>query len=183
VEASRWQLHTLGDDGSVRVFAGFDAVLLAPPPAQAADVLERSRLAPSFVGRLRGVQVAPCWSLMLALPQAATALGPAWNAAFSAHHRVAWLARDITAAAQSGIGERVAAHTQRVQRLLIEPAADGAAQVRTAAAIGALTHPFTALPDVDLGVLRDTIVTASLGALGAEECSTLEKAGGHRARR
>ena len=90
---------------------------------------------------------------------------------------VAWLARDITAAAQSVIGERVAEHTQRLQRLLIEPAAGGVAQVRTAAAIGALTHPFTALPDVDLGVLRDTIVTAALAALGAADCSAVEMAG------
>ncbi|MBK0392924.1 FAD-dependent oxidoreductase [Ramlibacter sp. CrO1] len=94
VDSSRWQLQTLGDDGSVRVFAGFDAVLFATPASQAADVLERSRLAPTFVERLRGIEVAPCWTLMLAFPQAATALGPAWNAAFSAHHRVAWVARE-----------------------------------------------------------------------------------------
>ena len=80
---------------------------------------------------------------------------------------VAWLARDITAAAQPGIGEAIAAQTQGVQRLLTDPAADGAALVRAAAAIGAVTHPVTALPDVELAVLRETLVTAALAALGS----------------
>lgn len=96
---------------------------------------------------------------------------------------VAWLARDITAAAQPGIAERVAAQTQRVQRLLLVSMADGAAQVRAAAAVGALTQPFTALSDVDLGAVRGAIVTAALAALGAEGGSLAEQAGGHRAER
>ena len=91
---------------------------------------------------------------------------------------VAWLARDITAAAQPGIGESVAAQTQCVQRLLTEPAAGGAALVRAAAAIGALTHPFTALPNVDLGVVRETIVTAALAALGSGACLPTERTRG-----
>jgi predicted NAD/FAD-dependent oxidoreductase len=44
------------------------------------------------------VQVAPCWTLMLAFPQAnqpgISSLGPQWNAARSTHHRIAWLARE-----------------------------------------------------------------------------------------
>jgi renalase len=44
------------------------------------------------------VQVAPCWTLMLAFPNASQPnlphLGPQWNAARSTHHRVAWLARE-----------------------------------------------------------------------------------------
>ena len=98
LDANRWQLHTRGDDGSVRVFAGFDGVVLAMPAAQAAALLERSRLAPAFVTRMRQVEVAPCWTLMLAFPQAVQPglphLGPQWNAALSTHHRIAWLARE-----------------------------------------------------------------------------------------
>jgi predicted NAD/FAD-dependent oxidoreductase len=45
-----------------------------------------------------GSTVAPCWTLMLAFPQAVqpglTTLGPQWNAARSTHHRIAWLARE-----------------------------------------------------------------------------------------
>jgi predicted NAD/FAD-dependent oxidoreductase len=98
LDAQRWQLHTRGDDGSVHVFAGFDAVLLAIPAAHAAALLERSRQAPTFVTRMRGVEVAPCWTLMLAFPQAMQPglphIGPQWNAALSTHHRIAWLARE-----------------------------------------------------------------------------------------
>jgi predicted NAD/FAD-dependent oxidoreductase len=61
-------------------------------------VLERSRLGPAFVERMRQVEVAPCWTLMLAFPQAVQPglphIGPQWNAALSTHHRIAWLARE-----------------------------------------------------------------------------------------
>jgi AcrR family transcriptional regulator len=80
---------------------------------------------------------------------------------------VAWLAQDITAAAQPGIAERVAEHAERVQQLLVGCTAGGAARVRAAAAMGALTRPFTALPDLDLDVVQDTVVAAALDALGA----------------
>jgi len=47
---------------------------------------------------LNKVQVAPCWTLMVAFPNAVQpgliTLGPQWNAARSVHHRVAWLARE-----------------------------------------------------------------------------------------
>ncbi|MFL6691646.1 MAG: NAD(P)/FAD-dependent oxidoreductase [Ramlibacter sp.] len=98
LDGDRWQLHTRGDDGSVHVFPAFDAVLLAMPAAQSAALLERSRLAPTFVERMRQVEVAPCWTLMLAFPQAVQPglphIGPQWNAALSTHHRIAWLARE-----------------------------------------------------------------------------------------
>jgi predicted NAD/FAD-dependent oxidoreductase len=51
-----------------------------------------------LVEPLSKVDVAPCWSLMLAYPNAAQpglqTLGPQWSAARSTHHRVAWLARE-----------------------------------------------------------------------------------------
>jgi predicted NAD/FAD-dependent oxidoreductase len=44
------------------------------------------------------VEMAPCWTLMLAFPQAMqpglSSLGPQWNVARSTHHRMAWLARE-----------------------------------------------------------------------------------------
>jgi predicted NAD/FAD-dependent oxidoreductase len=53
------------------------------------------------------VSVAPCWTLMLAFPQAVQpgllALGPQWNAARSTHHRIAWLARESSKPGRGGI--------------------------------------------------------------------------------
>jgi len=82
-----------------------------------------------------------------------------------AHRSVtAWLARDVSAPTESGIGARIAENDRRLERLLIaEPGATG--RVRAAATIGALTRPFTVLPDTDLDQERDTIVAAALGAL------------------
>ncbi|WBY01560.1 FAD-dependent oxidoreductase [Ramlibacter tataouinensis] len=98
LDAQRWQLRTSGPQDTAQVFPGFDAVVLAIPAPHAATLLERSRLAPVFVERLKPVEMAPCWTLMLAFPQALqpglSHLGPQWNAARSTHHRIAWLARE-----------------------------------------------------------------------------------------
>jgi predicted NAD/FAD-dependent oxidoreductase len=95
---SRWQLHTEGPGAQTQIHAGFDAVLLALPSIQAATLLRASQLHPELQQKLDPVQVAPCWTLMLAFPQAMqpgmNALGPQWNAARSTHHRIAWLARE-----------------------------------------------------------------------------------------
>ena len=98
----RWQLHTVGPDTESghqrRRFTGFDAVLLAIPAWQAGELLQNSELAEQLVQRIQTVHVAPCWTLMLAFPQAMqpafSTLGPQWNAARSTHHRIAWLARE-----------------------------------------------------------------------------------------
>lgn len=98
MDAARWQLRTEGADESVRVLAGFDGVILAIPAPQAAELLQASKQAPLFVQKLAPVEIAPCWTLMLAYPQAQQPglphLGPQWNAALSTHHRIAWLARE-----------------------------------------------------------------------------------------
>ena len=97
LDPKRWQLHTAGPEDSVHVYSGFDQVLLALPAAPAAALLRQSALAPAFAERIAGVEVAPCWALLLAFPQAQTTiapLGPQWNAALSNHHRIAWLARE-----------------------------------------------------------------------------------------
>ena len=93
---SRWQLHTEGPGAQTQIHAGFDAVLLALPSIQAATLLRASQLHPELQQKLDPVQVAPCWTLMLAFPQAAGPLGPSWHAARSEHHRIAWLAREAS---------------------------------------------------------------------------------------
>jgi predicted NAD/FAD-dependent oxidoreductase len=98
LNAKHWQLHTEHLDGSQHVFSGFDGVLMAIPSAQAHNLLQISELEATWVKQIEKVKVAPCWTLMLAFPQAMqpglSALGPQWNAARSTHHRIAWLARE-----------------------------------------------------------------------------------------
>ena len=94
----RWQLRTEGADDAQQVFCGFDAVLLATPAPQAHDLLVSSHIAAEVSQPMKGVQMAPCWTLVLAFPNAMqpgmSSLGPQWNAARSTHHRMAWLARE-----------------------------------------------------------------------------------------
>ncbi|WP_375708133.1 NAD(P)/FAD-dependent oxidoreductase [Acidovorax sp. NB1] len=93
-----WQLRTEGPGGSQHVYAGFDAVLLAQPAVPAQALLASSAVDTPLTDALSKVAIAPCWTLMLAYPQAVrpglTTLGPQWNAARSTHHRIAWLARE-----------------------------------------------------------------------------------------
>ena len=85
-------------DDSQHVYSGFDGVLLAIPAAQAQNLLSGLKKTSVMAAQLDKVKVAPCWTLMLAFPQAMqanmSALGPQWNAARSTHHRIAWLARE-----------------------------------------------------------------------------------------
>ncbi len=98
IHPGQWQLHTTGAQDSTHVFFGFDAVVLAIPSPQAQALLQTCAAAQSLLAALTPVTVAPCWTLMLAFPQAVqpglTTLGPQWNAARSTHHRIAWLARE-----------------------------------------------------------------------------------------
>ena len=97
LDAKRWQLRSSGEDESQHVYSGFDAVLLAVPPARTRELLAGD-IAPALAGKIAPVRIAPCWTLMIAFPQAnqptLSHLGPQWNAARSTHHRVAWLARE-----------------------------------------------------------------------------------------
>ena len=94
----RWQLQTEGPGASTSAHSGFDAVLMAVPSVQAQALLQSSQIATPMMGKIAKVSVAPCWTLMLAFPQAAQPklahLGPQWNAARSTHHRIAWLTRE-----------------------------------------------------------------------------------------
>ena len=98
IQPAQWQLRTEGADGAQQVLGGFDQVVLALPQPQALELLQGSNLAPGLQQAISGVEVAPCWTLMLAFPQAMQPgldkLGPSWDAARSQHHRVRWLARE-----------------------------------------------------------------------------------------
>lgn len=98
LQPDQWQLRTEALDGAQHVFSGFDVVLLAIPSPQAQSLLQTSKQSAPWVKQISGVQVAPCWTLMLAFPQAMqpglSTLGPQWNAARSTHHRIAWAARE-----------------------------------------------------------------------------------------
>ena len=103
----QWQLHTAGPDSEQHVYSGFDALLLAIPAEQARLLLNTAQQADHLAQQLDMVQVAPCWTLMLAFPQAVqpglTTLGPQWNAARSTHHRIAWLTRESSKPGRSAV--------------------------------------------------------------------------------
>jgi predicted NAD/FAD-dependent oxidoreductase len=108
LDPTRWQLHLQGEQAAV--VGGFDAVLLALPHAQATQLLRLSgadTAATGLIDRLQGVEVAPCWTLMVAFPQASQPtlayLGPQWNVARSTHHRIAWLARESSKPRRSSV--------------------------------------------------------------------------------
>ena len=107
VNAQRWQLRTQGSASEHPVHAGFDRVLLALPPSATSILLSQSERVDALQRVLSTVAVAPCWTLMLAYPNAAQpglqTLGPQWNAARSTHHRVAWLTRESSKPARTPI--------------------------------------------------------------------------------
>jgi predicted NAD/FAD-dependent oxidoreductase len=107
VSPTQWQLRTEALDGAQHVYSGFDGVLLAAPAAQAQALLQNSKQSAAWTKQIGAVEVAPCWTLMLAFPQAMQpglqALGPEWNAARSTHHRIAWLARESSKPARGKV--------------------------------------------------------------------------------
>ena len=98
LDRTKWQLRTTGVGESQHIYSGFDGVLFAIPAPQTLQLLAIFKQAPLIEKQLSDVRIAPCWTLMLAFPQAMqpnmSALGPQWNAARSTHHRIAWLARE-----------------------------------------------------------------------------------------
>ncbi|MDR2853389.1 MAG: FAD-dependent oxidoreductase [Burkholderiaceae bacterium] len=112
-QAHGWQVHTTGTTGTMgspdaaapcatpdqttpQIHGGFDAVLIAVPPQSARTLLAEH--APALAAAFSDVRCAPCWTLMIAFPNANQpglwTFGPQWNAARSTHHRIAWLARE-----------------------------------------------------------------------------------------
>ena len=103
-----WTLHANEGD-KTKTFEGFDSVLLAVPNPQCSALLEHSVLQkliePGLTSAIQAIKhqidlvvTEPCWTLMVAYPQASqqglTHFGPQWNAAKSTHHRIAWVARE-----------------------------------------------------------------------------------------
>jgi predicted NAD/FAD-dependent oxidoreductase len=133
-----WTVHT-----SQKNHAGFDHVLLAIPAVQAENLLKASGKEAAntqWLKAMDAVDVAPCWTLMLAFPQAVqpglTTLGPHWNAARSTHHRIAWLARESSKPGRSTVerwtvqasaewsAEHIQDSPQRVQAKLLRAFAE-----------------------------------------------------------
>ena len=101
IHPKQWQLRCetgAGAEGAQQVLGGFDQIVLAVPQPQALELLQASQLAPGLQQAIAGVEIAPCWTLILAFPQAMQPgldqFGPQWHAARSSHHRVRWLARE-----------------------------------------------------------------------------------------
>jgi predicted NAD/FAD-dependent oxidoreductase len=90
-----WTVHAEGQHAK-----GFDHVLLAIPCTQAEVLLKASGKEAAntkWFKAMDAVDVAPCWTMMVAFPKATQPnlhIGPQWNAARSIHHRIAWLARE-----------------------------------------------------------------------------------------
>jgi renalase len=107
----RWKLNAVDAQDRDAVYGGFDRVLMALPSVQGRELLLNSEHHAAWIKQLEQVQVAPCWTLMLAFPQAqplsprtpAVLLGPQWNAARSTHHRIAWLARESSKPARDTV--------------------------------------------------------------------------------
>ena len=90
-----------GDRKKHKEHDGFDRVLLATPSTITEGLLRTvgaNAACAQMLDRIAPVRMAPCWTLMLAFPNASQPnlpyLGPQWNAARSTHHRVSWLARE-----------------------------------------------------------------------------------------
>jgi renalase len=112
-----YTVHAVDDNtqskahGKSKAFAGFDAVVFAVPSVQAAALLGDNHLQEAWLSQIEAVSVDPCWTLMLAFPNAAPTspnaperpLGPQWSAARSTHHRISWLARENSKPQHTGV--------------------------------------------------------------------------------
>ena len=107
-DVKAWTVHT-HQAGKSKAFEDFDSVLLAIPSPQCSSLLEHSMLQklidPGLTSAIKAIKhqvdlvvTEPCWTLMVAYPQASqqglSHFGPQWNAAKSIHHRIAWVARE-----------------------------------------------------------------------------------------
>ena len=109
-DQKKWLLKTSSKNGKLNNHAGFDHVILAIPAPQVVELLMQSTpkiQETGFIKALKQVEIGPCWTLMIAFPQASQPglahLGPQWNAAKSTHHRIAWLSRESSKPARGSI--------------------------------------------------------------------------------
>ncbi len=107
---NRWLIKSSSKNGTLKNHPGFDHVIMSIPAPQIIELLMNS--APKiqesgFTKILKDVEIGPCWTLMIAFPQASQPglahLGPQWNAAKSTHHRIAWLSRESSKPARGSI--------------------------------------------------------------------------------
>ncbi len=86
----------------------FDAVVIAVPSVQAEPLLKTAQ-ATDWVKAVAKTAVAPCWTLMVAFPNAeasgagATDFGPKWHSARPEHARIAWVSREASKAGRGAI--------------------------------------------------------------------------------
>lgn len=83
-QADRWLLH----DDANRELGAFDAVVLALPAPQAADLLTAL---PVLARQARACQLSPCWAVMVAFE---TPLGLPFDGAFIHDSPLGWIARN-----------------------------------------------------------------------------------------
>ena len=117
----KFVLNMLGKDGKGAAFTFFK-------PAK----LEDGKLSRSISRQVEPVRIAPCWTLMIAFPQAnqptMSHLGPQWNAARSTHHRIAWMARESSKPGRDPIERwtvQASASWSAIGRALGDTAAEG----------------------------------------------------------
>ena len=110
-KSGAWTLYAVDGSDKDAIFTGFDKLICATPAQSLRELLLNSEHHDTWRKQLEAVTVAPCWTLMLAYPnalpirpgQAALPLGPQWNAARSTHHRIAWLARESSKPARESM--------------------------------------------------------------------------------
>ena len=101
----QWLLSVEADTVPIPATAGpFDAVILAIPSDQAALLLEP---APELAAKAAAMQMAPCWSLMMAFQDT---LGLDYDGAWVQGGRLGWIARDASKP-QRRPGEHWIAHS------------------------------------------------------------------------
>lgn len=95
----------LSDDAG-RELGRFDLAILAIPPEQAAELLGPTN---GIAGEIRGVEMEPCWSVMLGL---AGPLPAEWSGAFVNGSPVRWLARNHTKPGRDAARETLVIHAE-----------------------------------------------------------------------
>ena len=93
-DGAAWTIKSVDAQEQEHVATGFDQIILAIPSLQANQLLMQTNLHNEWIHAIDQVVVAPCWTLMIAFPNADAALGPKWNASHSEHKRVSWVARE-----------------------------------------------------------------------------------------
>jgi len=92
--APGWIVRTEAGEG----LGPFEIVVVALPPKQAAPLLEAS---PGLSARATGVEMAPCWTVMVEFPER---LALPFDAAFVAGSPLTWVAREESKPGRGGTG-------------------------------------------------------------------------------